>query len=101
MTWQRAGDLLPNATREQKLATAFNRNHRQTNEGGSVDEEFRVEYNADRVHTTAGAFLGLTVECARCHDHKYDPITQKDYYRLFAFFNSTRSEERRVGKVYT
>ena len=87
--WQLAGDLLPNATREQKMATAFNRNHRQTNEGGSVDEEFRVEYNADRVHTTAGAFLGLTMECARCHDHKYDPISQKDYYRMFAFFNST------------
>jgi hypothetical protein len=87
--WQLAGDLSPNATREQKLATAFNRNHRQTNEGGSVDEEFRVEYNADRVHTTAGAFMGLTMECARCHDHKFDPITQKDYYRLFAFFNST------------
>ena len=87
--WQIAGDLLPDATREQKLATAFNRLHRQTNEGGSVDEEFRVEYNADRVHTMAGAFLGLTIECARCHDHKFDPITQKDYYRLFAFFNST------------
>ena len=87
--WQLAGDLLPNATREQKMATAFNRNHRQTNEGGSVEEEFRVEYNADRVHTTAGAFLGLTMECARCHDHKYDPISQKDYYRMFAFFNST------------
>lgn len=87
--WQIAGDLLPGATREQKIATAFNRLHRQTNEGGSVDEEFRVEYNADRVHTLAGAFLGLTMECARCHDHKYDPISQKDYYRLFAFFNST------------
>jgi Protein of unknown function (DUF1553)/Protein of unknown function (DUF1549)/Concanavalin A-like lectin/glucanases superfamily/Planctomycete cytochrome C len=87
--WQIAGDLLPDATREQKLATAFNRLHRQTNEGGSVEEEFRVEYNADRVHTTAAAFLGLTLECARCHDHKFDPITQKDYYRLFAFFNST------------
>src|SRR5882672_745457 len=87
--WQIAGDLLPGATREQKIATAFNRLHRQTNEGGSVNEEFRVEYNADRVHTTAGAFLGLTMECARCHDHKYDPISQKDYYRLFAFFNST------------
>ena len=86
---QIAGDLLPNATRDQKTATAFNRLHRQTNEGGSVDEEFRVEYNADRVHTTSGAFLGLTMECARCHDHKYDPISQKDYYRLFAFFNST------------
>ena len=89
IVWQIAGDLLPNATREQKLATAFNRNHRQTNEGGSVDEEFRVEYNADRVNTTASAFLGLTMECARCHDHKYDPIKQKDYYRMFAFFNST------------
>ena len=86
---QIAGDLLPNATRDQKIATAFNRLHRQTNEGGSVDEEFRVEYNADRVHTTSGAFLGLTMECARCHDHKYDPLSQKDYYRLFAFFNST------------
>ena len=89
IVWQMAGDLLPGATREQRLATAFNRNHRQTNEGGSVDEEFRVEYNADRVHTLAGAFLGLTLECARCHDHKFDPITQKDYYRFFAFFNST------------
>ncbi len=87
--WQIAGDLLPDATREQRLATAFNRLHRQTNEGGSVEEEFRVEYNADRVQTLAGAFLGLTMECARCHDHKFDPITQKDYYRLFAFFNST------------
>jgi hypothetical protein len=89
IVWQIAGDLLPGATREQRLATAFNRLHRQTNEGGSVDEEFRVEYNADRVHTLSGAFLGLTLECARCHDHKYDPISQKDYYRLFAFFNST------------
>ena len=87
--WQLAGDLLPGATSEQKLATAFNRLHRQTNEGGSVEEEFRVEYVADRVQTAAGAFLGLTMECARCHDHKYDPITQKEYYQLFAFFNST------------
>ncbi len=87
--WQVAGDLLPNATREQRLATAFNRNHRQTNEGGSVNEEFRVEYVADRLHTMAGAFLGLTMECARCHDHKYDPISQRNYYQLFAFFNST------------
>ena len=89
IVWQMAGDLLPNATREQRLATAFNRNHRQTNEGGSVNEEFRVEYVADRLHTMAGAFLGLTMECARCHDHKFDPISQKDYYRLFAFFNAT------------
>lgn len=86
---QLAGDLLPDATQDQKVATAFNRLHRQTNEGGSVNEEFRVEYNSDRVHTIGGAFLGLTMECSRCHDHKYDPISQKDYYRLFAFFNST------------
>ncbi len=88
ITWQLAGDLLPNATRDQKLATAFNRLHRQTNEGGSIDEEFRVEYVSDRVHTMGTAFLSLTLECARCHDHKYDPISQKDYYSLGAFFNS-------------
>lgn len=87
-TWQLAGDLLPNATREQSLATAFNRNHRQTEEGGSIDEEFRVEYVADRTQTTATAFLGLTMECARCHDHKFDPISQKEYYQLFSFFNN-------------
>ncbi len=86
--WQLAGDLLPNATREQRLATAFNRLHRQTNEGGSIEEEFRTEYVADRVNTVGTAMLGLTFECARCHDHKYDPIKQRDYYSLFAFFNS-------------
>ena len=89
ITWQTAGDLLPNAGREQIIATAFNRNHRQTNEGGSINEEYRVEYNADRVKTLGLAFLGLTLECSRCHDHKYDPILQKDFYSLFAFFNST------------
>lgn len=88
VTWQLAGDLLPDATKEQQLATAFNRNHRQTEEGGSIEEEFRTEYVADRVQTTATALLGLTMECARCHDHKYDPISQKDYYRFFAFFNN-------------
>ncbi len=88
ITWQLAGDLLPNATREQVLATAFNRNHRQTNEGGSVEEEFRAEYVADRVNTFGAAFLGLTLECCRCHDHKYDPLTQRDYYQLASFFNS-------------
>lgn len=86
--WQLAGDLLPNATREQMLATAFNRLHRQTNEGGSIDEEFRAEYVADRVETAGTAFLGLTLGCARCHDHKYDPVTQKDFYRMSAFFNN-------------
>ncbi len=86
-TWQIAGDLLPGATREQRLATAFNRLHRQTNEGGSVEEEFRVEYVADRVQTFGTAFLGLTLECARCHDHKFDPIPAEDYYGIFAYFD--------------
>ncbi|MFN0068301.1 MAG: DUF1553 domain-containing protein [Limisphaerales bacterium] len=88
LTWQLAGDLLPGAPREAVLATAFNRLHRQTNEGGSIEEEFRTEYVADRVNTVGTAMLGLTVECARCHDHKYDPVSQRDYYSLFAFFNS-------------
>ncbi len=88
VTWQLAGDLVPHPTRPQVLATAFNRHHRQTNEGGSIEEEFRVEYVADRTNTFATAFLGLTLECARCHSHKYDPITQEEYYRLAGFFNS-------------
>lgn len=88
ITWQLAGDLLPDPTRDQVLATTFNRLHRQTNEGGSVEEEFRVEYVSDRVNTMGTAFLGLTLECARCHDHKFDPISQRDYYRLSAFFSS-------------
>ncbi len=89
VVWQIAGDLLPGATQEQILATGFNRNHVQNVEGGIVEEEFRVEYVADRTNTLGKAFLGLSTECARCHDHKYDPISQKDYYQLFAFFNST------------
>lgn len=88
ITEQLAGDLLPNPTDAQRLATAFNRNHVINSEGGIIDEEYRVEYVADRVRTTSTALLGLTTECARCHDHKYDPITQKDYYRMFAFFNN-------------
>ena len=88
LTWQLAGDLLENPTRDQILATAFNRLHRMTNEGGSIAEEWLVENAADRVHTLGTAVLGLTVECARCHDHKYDPITMRDYYSLTAFFNS-------------
>ena len=87
-TWQLAGDLLQDATREQVLATAFNRNHRQTNEGGTIEEEFRTEYVADRTNTFGAAFMGLTMECARCHDHKYDPVSQADYYGLFSFFNN-------------
>ena len=88
ITWQLAGDLLPRPNKDQLIATAFNRNHQQSQEGGIVDEEYRVEYVADRTNTFGKAMLGLTVECARCHDHKYDPISQKDYYSLFAFFNS-------------
>lgn len=88
ITWQLAGDLLPGAGDEQILATAFNRMHQQKVEGGSVEEEFRVEYVADRVHTFGTAFLGLTLECARCHDHKYDPVSQREYFQLFAFFNN-------------
>jgi len=88
VTWTIAGDLLPNATPDQKLATAFNRFNRMTNEGGSDALEFFVDGVSDRVHTMGTAFLGLTMECSKCHDHKYDPITAKDYYQLFSFFNS-------------
>jgi hypothetical protein len=88
LVWQLAGDLLPNPTDDQRLATAFNRLHRMTNEGGAVFEEWRIEGVSDRVHTFGTAMLGLTLECSRCHDHKYDPITMRDYYSLSAFFNS-------------
>ena len=87
-TWQLAGDLLPDPTYDQKLATGFNRNHMITQEGGVVPEEYRVEYVADRTQTTATTFLGLTMQCSRCHDHKYDPILQKEFYQLFSFFNN-------------
>jgi len=86
---QLAGDLLPDPTPEQRIATGFNRNHMVTGETGIIDEEYRVEYVADRMETTSTVWMGLTVGCARCHDHKYDPISQADYYRLFAFFNSS------------
>ncbi|MCC7395437.1 MAG: PSD1 domain-containing protein [Planctomycetes bacterium] len=82
-----AGDLLPGATAAQRVATGFLRNHVTTDEGGAIDEEYRVEYAAERTATVGSVFLGLTLNCARCHDHKYDPIAQEDYYRLFAFFN--------------
>jgi len=85
---QLAGDLISDADDSTRLATAFNRLHRQTNEGGSIEEEWRAEYVADRIQTFSTAFLGLTLECTRCHDHKFDPLTQKDYYSLGAFFNS-------------
>ncbi len=88
LTEQLAGDLLPNPTLDQRIATGFGRNHVINSEGGIIEEEYRVEYVADRVRTLGMAWLGLTVECAHCHDHKYDPITQSDHYRLFAFFNN-------------
>jgi hypothetical protein len=87
LTWQLAGDLMPNPTKEQMLATGFNRNHKITQEGGVIDEEYRIEYVTDRTNTFGKTFLALTFECAKCHDHKYDPILQKDYYSTFAFFN--------------
>lgn len=85
---QLAGDLLPNATLDQKIATGFNRNHRVNTEAGSIPEEFHVENIVDRIGATGTVWLGLTVGCARCHDHKYDPLTMKDFYSLFAFFNN-------------
>jgi hypothetical protein len=85
---QLAGDLLPNATVSQKIASGFNRNHMINFEGGAIPEEYHTAYIVDRVNTTATVWLGLSVACAQCHDHKYDPITQRDYYRLFAFFHN-------------
>ena len=87
-TWQIAGDLLPSPSKEQVLATAFLRLGKRTTENGAIDEEYRVEYTIDRANTIGTGFLGLTTGCARCHDHKYDPISQKDFYSLTAFFNS-------------
>ena len=88
ITWQLAGDLLPNATKEQMLATGFNRNHKITEEGGVIQEEYRVEYVIDRTNTLSRGILGVSLECAKCHDHKYDPFTQKEYYQMSAFFNN-------------
>jgi hypothetical protein len=96
---QIAGDLLPNATLEQKIATGFNRNHRGNSEGGIVPEEYAAEYVVDRVDTTSTVFLGLTLGCARCHNHRFDPVTQKEFYQLFAYFNNIpeHGKFRRVG----
>ncbi|MEJ7592411.1 MAG: DUF1549 domain-containing protein [Planctomycetaceae bacterium] len=85
---QLAGDLIPNASPDQIIATGFNRNHRLNGEGGRIEQEWFVETVIDRVETTGLTWLGLTVNCCRCHDHKYDPITQKEFYQLFAYFNS-------------
>ncbi|MFN4257913.1 MAG: DUF1553 domain-containing protein [Gemmataceae bacterium] len=93
---QLAGDLLPNPTLEQRLATGFNRNHRGNAEGGIIPEEYAVEYVADRVETTATVWLGLTLGCARCHEHKYDPVSQKEFYQLFAFFNNVPERGKAV-----
>ncbi len=96
---QLAGDLLPDATLDQRIATAFNRNHRQNSEDGLIPEEYAVEYVVDRVDTTSTVFLGVTMGCARCHNHKYDPFTQKEYYQLYAYFNSVPEDGR--GSYHT
>ncbi|MBM3403131.1 MAG: DUF1553 domain-containing protein, partial [Bacteroidetes bacterium] len=90
ITYQLAGDLIPSATKEQILATGFNRNHKITEEGGVVDEEYRVSYVIDRTNTFSKALIGVTLECAQCHDHKYDPFSQKNYYQLYSFFNNVK-----------
>ncbi len=99
LTWQLAGDLLPNATKEQILATGFNRNHPITQEGGVIDEEYRSTYVADRANTLGKSVLGITLECAKCHDHKYDPFTQDDYYGVYAFFNNVAEKGLQMDAV--
>jgi hypothetical protein len=90
VTWQLAGDLLPNSSKEQLLATGFNRNHKITEEGGVIPEEYRMMYVTDRNDLFGKGLLGVTLECAHCHDHKYDPFSQKEYYQMFAFFNNVK-----------
>ena len=99
LTWQIAGDLLLNATKEQILATGFNRNHPITQEGGVIDEEYRSTYVTDRTNTLGKGILGLTLECASCHDHKYDPLSQKDYYSMYAFFNYVNEKGLQMDAV--
>ncbi len=97
LLWQLAGDMLPDASKEQLLATAFARNHKITEEQGVIDEEYRINYVLDRTNTFSKGVLGITMECAQCHDHKYDPITQKNYFELFAFFNNTPDKGLEIG----
>ncbi len=99
LTWQLAGDMLPNATKEQILATGFNRNHPITQEGGAIQEEYRTNYVLDRTNTLGKGILGITLECARCHDHKYDPISQKDYFGMFSFFNQVDEKGLQMDAV--
>ena len=91
---QIAGDMLPDATLDQRIASAFNRNHRGNGEGGIIPEEYRVEYVVDRVETTSTVWLGLTMGCARCHDHKYDPLSQREFYEMFSYFNNVPEKGR-------
>lgn len=99
LVWQLAGDLLPNATKEQVLATGFNRNHPITQEGGVIQEEYRTNYVLDRTNTLGKGILGLTLECARCHSHKYDDISQEEYYGLFSFFNQVDEKGLQMDAV--
>ena len=98
MIEQLAGDLLPEATVGQRVATGFNRNHPIQSEGGVINEEYRVETVVDRVETTASVFLGLTMGCCRCHDHKYEPFSQEEFYRFYSFFNNV-PESAHVGNA--
>ena len=99
LTWQLAGDLLPNATKEQILATAFNRNHPISQEGGVIDEEYRSTYVRDRTNTLGKGILGITLECSSCHDHKYDPFSQAEYYSMYAFFNNVNEKGLQMDAV--
>lgn len=99
ITWQLAGDLLPEATKEQILATGFNRNHPITQEGGVINEEYRSTYVSDRTNTVGKGIMGLTLECAKCHDHKYDPLSQKAYYSMYAFFNYVNEKGLQMDAV--
>ena len=99
LTWQLAGDLLPNATKEQILATGFNRNHPITQEGGVIQEEYRSNYVVDRTNTLGKGILGITLECAKCHDHKYDAISQKNYFEVYSFFNQVNEKGLQMDAV--